>query len=320
MSSQMPQEEEEEEKKLEMSRSGHWGAAVAGAKALMALSRIQKLYEEKQAIVDEVMEEFGEAVSTFASEAEIQRLNARLEKAQTEADRIAELKESVDQKQAIAEKCLEKFGDAVSQCEPEEVVRRLSQDWEEAKAKAAQEEAAKLEALAKETELAKKMEKARQQAERAEEKMLKELAERGKKGSSRGSMNKTSSRRINNTGPERRPSGEKKTSGEAKRRPSQEKKATPNVVRASSSVNKEEQPTTRRASMGTNKILEATRPSKTTTVSKYVSNSPRAAYVTKAGKATSAARDSIRATCSSPVAASTSSTRQKNAIPFPLPR
>ena len=326
---------------VDLSRSGHWGAAVAGAKALMAMSRIQKLHDERQAEVETVMEAFGEAVSTAAPDAEIQRLNARLEKAQSDAQRVAELKEKCDEKHQKAEACLEQFGVAVNNMESDDVVRRLSDQWEEARDAAEREENAQLAALAQETELAKQMDKARVRAEKAEAKMLAN-AKKSQSTGRRGSLGKTITpkRRDSDSSAERR-SGAVTAKPSEKRRDSDSSSLEPQrrgsisgetkkavVTGDNTSDKKTPVNNAKKTTDSTNAKSPAPAPvrrasssqKKAGSIATFVTNSgPRPPATTKQSgtKASCAARDTVR-TPSAPL--STSSTRAKNDIPFPLPR
>jgi len=99
----------------------------AGPRAVVAMSRLHHLYEERQRQLEKVMEEFGEAVANpEASAGEVERLSREVEKLEADVETIARLKEEVEVSNEAAEKCLQQFGEAVEGQLPPLEQQRLS--------------------------------------------------------------------------------------------------------------------------------------------------------------------------------------------------
>lgn len=158
---------------VDMDHAKHLGAL----RAVQAVSRLHQMHLEKQHEAERLMEEFGKAVeSQSMSEAEVERLSMKLEFAQKQAAKLAELHESVESKHAEADDALEEFGHAVGRNASEQEQLALSKKVETKRQLAEREEKAKIEQYEKEHGVAEKLEKMRQRAAKAEATMRKEAA------------------------------------------------------------------------------------------------------------------------------------------------
>lgn len=181
-------------------------------KAVRILSPLLKLYAEKQQEAEGAMEEFGTAVSTQASEAELQRLSGRLEKVQADVERLGELKASVETKQAEADAALADFGRAVETMAPEEEKARLSLRVEDAKRALEHEESARLAEFNSSNEIARNLERMRLKAAKAEETMRAAAAKKPVVNCPRLSLEQRPARRPSLEQPGRRASAERRSS------------------------------------------------------------------------------------------------------------
>lgn len=142
--------------------------AIRGVRAIQAVTRLGQLHAEKEAQIEQMMEEFGEAVTAAENTEAVRRLSFQIEQVQSEVARIEEATKVVEQKHALADAYLQEFGLAVEEHKPQQEQSLLSLKVEAARLEAENEEVAQLKQVKGDTEVARNLAKLKAQAQKHE--------------------------------------------------------------------------------------------------------------------------------------------------------